>query len=679
MANNYRHWRSEADSENIHWLTLDKADAGTNVLSAEVLEEFAQLLDEMKQAPPRALVIQSGKTKGFIAGADVKEFTGFDGEQAAQYAVRRAHEIFDTVAALPFPTIALINGYCLGGGLELALACRYRIADDSASTKLGLPEVRLGIHPGFGGTLRSIQTVGAPAAMDLMLSGRTVSARAAKKIGLIHYAVPMRQLQRAARHTATKPPATKPLAFWKRWASYKRVRPLLGKYLIKKVEKRAPRAHYPAPYALIDLWVQYYDQPRRMLAEEANSVARLIVGRTAQNLIRVFLLRERLKSLGRSDDPRPTHIHVIGAGVMGGDIATWCALSGFRVSIQDQKLEALARMMKRAFQLYSKKIKDRRQVTNALDRLMPDPHGHGLGRADIVIEAIFEDAEVKRQLFKDIEPKLKDNAIIATNTSSIPLDELNRVLSRPGRLVGLHFFNPVAKMPLVEVVQSPNTDTEISRRAAAFTLQIDRLPLPVTSTPGFLVNRILMPYLIEAVVLAEEEVPLYHIDKAATDFGMPMGPIELADTVGLDICLHVATILSEHMSIEVPERLKSLVKRGHLGKKSGQGFYSFKNGKPVRPRPPKDYSPPADIQDRLILRMLNEAVACLREGVVTDGDLGDAGIIFGTGFAPFRGGPFHYIETRGVEQLTKMLEQLQQRLGPRFEADAGWKNIDSPN
>jgi 3-hydroxyacyl-CoA dehydrogenase/enoyl-CoA hydratase/3-hydroxybutyryl-CoA epimerase len=367
---------------------------------------------------------------------------------------------------------------------------------------------------------------------------------------------------------------------------------------------------------------------------------------------------------------------VIGGGVMGGDIAAWCAYAGFTVTIQDQKKTALAAVVKRAYSLYKKRLKLPRLITNAMDRLIPDPKGHGLKRADLVIEAIFEDVEVKKDLFNSIEKHVKPDAILATNTSSIPLDEISVVLERPERLVGLHFFNPVALMPLVEIVKSPKTDHNVCAKAAAFTRNINKLPLPVTSTPGFLVNRILMPYLMEAVVLAEENVPLSIIDKAATDYGMPMGPIELADTVGLDICLHVADNLSKHMNIEVPARLKQMVENGKLGKKSGQGFYLFKNEKPVKDKPEKDYKPPVDIQDRLILRLLNEAVACLREQVVESADLADAGIIFGTGFAPFRGGPFNYIKHRGPAQLIKMLEHLKQRHGPRFIADQGWEQLN---
>ena len=677
MSQHYQHWKVETDPTGIVWLHLDKADSKTNVLSAAILSEFSDILEELEKHIPRAVVIMSDKKSGFIAGADVKEFTTFENEDAALQAIRRAHAIFNRLESLSCPTIALIHGFCLGGGMELALACRYRIADNDPKTRLGLPEVRLGIHPGFGGSLRSIRLVGVLSAMDMMLTGRSLSARAAKKIGLINYAVPKRHLLNAARGIIKQPPQPTALPLWKRLASHKQLRPLLAKVFYKKVAAKAPRSHYPAPYSLIDLWVHHYDDPKEMLQHEAQSVAHLIIGRTAQNLIRVFFLQEQLKGLGKAEEFAASHVHVIGAGVMGGDIAAWCALRGFRVTLQDQKHEALANVMKRAYKLFQKRLKDRLLITDALDRLIPDPKGNGLSRADVIIEAIFEDVDVKRELFKTIEPVVKPDAIIATNTSSIPLDEISSVLQQPSRLVGLHFFNPVAMMPLVEIVQSPTTDDTVVKQAAAFTRKIDRLPLPVSSTPGFLVNRILMPYLMEAVVLAQEGIPLKVIDDAATDFGMPMGPIELADTVGLDICLHVAKNLAQHMAIEVPEQLQKLVDKGQLGKKSGQGFYRFKDGKPQKDLPPKAYTPPVDIQDRLILRLLNEAVACLRDGVVGSEDLADGGIIFGTGFAPFRGGPFHYIHYRGSAQLLKMQEHLQQRYGPRFAADAGWQQLEN--
>ncbi|NNF97167.1 MAG: crotonase, partial [Halobacteria archaeon] len=398
--------------------------------------------------------------------------------------------------------------YTLGGGLELALACRYRVADDDFNTKLGLPEVKLGIHSGFGGTVRCLERVGPLKGMDMMLSGRNLSVRAAKKIGLVDYAVPRRHLREAARQSILNPPKQKPLPQWMKWLNHSRVRPWLAKLFIKKVSQKARRAHYPAPYALIDLWQHYASDREKMLQEEAASVARLITGKTAQSLIRVFMLQEQLKGLGRLDGYHPKHVHVVGGGVMGGDIAAWCAMQGLTVTIQDQRHESLAAALKRAYALYKKRLKQTRRINAAMDRLMPDINGHGLVKADIVIEAIFEDVEVKRQLFREIEPKLKADALIATNTSSIPLEQLAEALNKPERLVGLHFFNPVAMMPLVEIVHGQQTSDDSRDRASAFAKSISRLPLPVTSTPGFLVNRVLMPYLIEAVTLADEGVPL---------------------------------------------------------------------------------------------------------------------------------------------------------------------------
>lgn len=666
------HWKVEEDSDGIVWLHLDKADSSANVLSSEVLEEFDTLIIAFSKQPPRGLIILSDKKSGFIAGADVKEFNTFKSEEEARIAIQRGHRIVDRLESLSCPTVAVINGFTLGGGLELALACKYRVADNDPATRIGLPEVKLGIHPGFGGTVRCLERTGPLNGMDLMLTGRNITARSAKKMGLVDYAVPKRHLLEAARQCVTNPPRGKPLPFWVKLLNHKQVRPWLARMFNKKVALHADRSHYPAPYALIDLWVRYYGDRNAMLREEAASVARLITGTTAQNLIRVFMLQDQLKGLGSLKDYQPRHVHVIGGGAMGGDIATWCALQGFNVTIQDQHTGALARVIKRAHGLYKKRLKQPRAVMATLDRIMPDMNGAGLVKADIVIEAIFEDVEVKRQLFRDIEPKLRSDAIIATNTSSIMLEDLTEALQNPNRLVGLHFFNPVAKMPLVEVVHGKQTSEDILNKATTFVRKISRIPLPVTSSPGFLVNRILMPYLMEAVDLAEEGVPLKVIDKAATDFGMPMGPIELADTVGLDICLKVAEILSVNMDIEIPEVLRNKVSQKKLGLKSGEGFYRFEKGKPVKPEPDENYTAPADLQDRLIMRMLNEVVACLHDQVVDNDDMADAGIIFGTGFAPFRGGPVHYIHDRGAEQLEKLLDKLSHTHGERFKPERGW-------
>ncbi len=411
-----------------------------------------------------------------------------------------------------------------------------------------------------------------------------------------------------------------------------------------------------------------------MLAQEAHSVAELVTGSTAQNLIRVFFLQEKMKGLGKDSDFRAAHVHVVGAGVMGGDIAAWCALRGLQVTLQDQAPERLAPALKRAHALFSKRLREPRLVRAAMDRLMPDIQGLGVAKADVIVEAIFENAEAKRELYRGLEPRMKPEAVLATNTSSIPLEELEQALARPARLVGLHFFNPVAKMQLVEIVHGRDTDSAVVAQATRFARQIDRLPLPVKSSPGFLVNRILMPYLLEAVLLESEGVPAEVIDHAAVAFGMPMGPIELADTVGLDICLSVAEILSRSLDTTVPPRLRSLVEAGRLGRKSGEGFYTYKKGKPQKARLKHDEMP-ADLSDRLVLSMLNEAVACLREGVVENEDLLDGGIIFGTGFAPFRGGPIHYLRSEGAARLRARLEALAHAHGERFAPDEGWDSL----
>ena len=389
----------------------------------------------------------------------------------------------------------------------------------------------------------------------------------------------------------------------------------------------------------------------------------------------MYFLQDQLKSQGKKVKFKPAHVHVIGGGLMGGDIASWCAIQGYSVTVQDQDPSRLAQTVKRAQASFKKKYKrDRRALVAANDRLMPDHKGYGVGRADIIIEAIFEDADVKRSLYRDIEPRMKPDAILATNTSSIKLEDLSSALEKPGRLVGLHFFNPVAQMPLVEIIRGNESDEDVVQKALAFGRSIGKLPLPVKSSPGFLVNRILMPYLLEAVTMVGEGVPPEVVDRAATDFGMPMGPIELADTVGLDICKSVAEILSAALDMPLPDNLNAMTDANKLGRKSGEGFYKYSNGKPQKNKGAR-YSDPQKVQDRLVMRLLNEATACLREEIVDSDDLVDAGVIFGTGFAPFRGGPIHYIREAGKQQLADRMNELRHEYGDRFESDTAWASL----
>jgi len=667
-----RHWRLEQDAAGILWLTLDRAESSANALSAEVLEELERLLPAIAATRARGLVLRSGKP-GFIAGADVTEFAALESSAQALLHIRRGQEIFRQFELLPMPTVAMIHGFCLGGGLELALACRRRVASDDPATRLGLPEVQLGIHPGFGGTVRLTRLLGPAAAMELMLTGRPVSAGRARRLGLVDAVAPERQLARAAAAALGPDPGRRPSLLRRlpgRWP----LRPALAWLLRRRTARKAMPRHYPAPFALIDLWARYGGRPEAMYRAEAESVAQLITGGPARNLLRVFQLQERLKGLARPGVPAPRLVHVVGGGVMGGDIAAWCALQGMLVTVQDLDAGRLAQVVKRAAQLFGRKLKDPRERQAALDRLVPDPGGGGAARADLVIEAVFEDLDAKQALYRSLEPRMRPGALLATNTSSIPLERLAVALERPERFVGLHFFNPVARMQLVEVVTMAGTAADTADRAAAFVGAIKRLPLPVRSSPGFLVNRILMPYLMEALTLVGEGAGPAEVDRAALGFGMPMGPVLLADTVGLDICLSVARILGAHLGGAVPPRLEQMVAAGHLGRKTGQGFYRFHNGRPEVPGVPVP-EPGGALEQRLMLRLVNEAVACLRERVVADEDLLDAGVIFGTGFAPFRGGPLRHARDEGITLRERQLETLAEKHGARFAPDPGWSSL----
>ncbi|MDH5423945.1 MAG: 3-hydroxyacyl-CoA dehydrogenase NAD-binding domain-containing protein [Gammaproteobacteria bacterium] len=668
----YNHWSVHTDEENICWLLFDHKKASTNILSTEALTELNDILDHITDNC-KAIIFKSLKKNGFIAGANIKEFVGRDYD-AALALIKLGHEVMNKIAAMKCNTISLIHGFSMGGGTELALACKYIICSDDASTKLALPEVKLGIHPGFGGSYRCIKRIGPLAAFDMMLTGRAINTRTAKKTGLVDEVTAHRQLERAAIAYASKKYVQPKPSLLNQLLNNALIRGFIASRIRKKVAHKAPKKHYPAPYKLISLWQQYYDSPQKMLTMEAQSVAELVADKTAQNLVRVYFLQEQLKSAADKKLFKPSHVHVIGGGIMGGDIAAWCALKGFQVSVQDQDPAILAKTIQRAYGLFKKRLKSERLTRNAMDRLTADHKGYGVEHADIIIEAIFENSDIKKELYQRIEPRMKKDAILVTNTSSIPLETLSTCLKKPGRLVGLHFFNPVALMPLVEIVHGEQSDKKTLAKVSAFALHIDKLPLAVKSSPGFLVNRILMPYLLEAVVMYAEGIPAEAIDKAALDFGMPMGPIELADTVGLDVCLSVAQNLSQRYATAVPAQLEHMVKTGHLGKKNGKGFYPYKNGKPQKDKT-ASYKSCENLQQRLILMLLNEATACLRDQVVENAELLDAGVIFGTGFAPFRGGPIQYIHDTGKQELQHSMDNLQTVFGERFTQDNGWNLV----
>ena len=670
----FNHWKTHED-DGVVVLTLDRADSTVNAISRTVLDELEQIVERLAIDSPAGVVIHSAKASGFAVGADIKQFVEYARQDSVLENIEHGQRVYEALASLPCPTVAAVHGACMGGGAELALACRQRIAADDDRTRIGLPEVMLGIHPGWGGTARLPRLIGATAALPLMLAGNALSAKRALGIGLVDRIARREDLLVEAR-LLLRYPASRPLfRRVKAWASNTWLaRQLIAPMVVKQTSAKVRREHYPAPFALIDVWKRGNADIRQRLKLEARSVATLATTPTAHNLIRIFFLRERLKGQGGGIDAAIKHVHVVGAGVMGGDIAAWTALKGFDVTLQDREMAFIQPALDRARALYEKKLKTPEKVAAALHRLRADVDGNGVALADLVIEAIYENAPAKRELYGRIGPGLQANAILASNTSSIPLDQLREGLEAPGRFLGLHFFNPVAQMPLVEVVRHDQLDPLVEKRALAFCKALGKLPVAVKGTPGFLVNRILMPYLLEALRLFSEGVPGAVLDREARKFGMPMGPIELADTVGLDVCASVGRELAPFLGLQLPTGIEDKLDAGKRGKKDGQGLYVWQDGKPQKPQVEADYAIPPDLQERMILPMVNEAIACLADGVVDDADLLDAGVIFGTGFAPFRGGPIQYARSEGVDRLKRTLQRLAERHGERFRPKNGWDN-----
>lgn len=658
-----KHWRLESDLDGIIWLYLDRADEKVNSLSSAVLTELGSIVSRLEDDNPTGLVLMSAKPKSFIVGADVREFDATNDVDELRRNVREVHELFGRIDDLPFPTTVAFEGYCLGGGLELALCFDYRIALDADHTRIGFPEVNLGIYPGFGGSGRSIRAMGGLQAMQIMLTGKMLRARAAKGLGLIDQTVDAHgSLRWAARNAILKKRKSRKPGLTAQATTWGPVRRFLAGQMRKQTGRKARKDHYPAPYVLIDAFEESGDSCAGMISIEAEEVPKLLAGDTSRNLRRVFRLMEMLKAQGKRSDFKARRVHVIGAGVMGGDIAAWCASRGLEVTLQDREMKYIEPALKRAASLFKRKLKTPTAVAAAKSRLVADVEGEGIARADVIIEAIFEDRDAKRELFAEVDKKAARHALLATNTSAIPLSELADVLDKPSRLIGLHFFNPVAKMPLVEIVHDPGvSDGGRVNDGSSFATQIGKYALPVTSTPGFLVNRVLAPYMRNAMKMHREGAPKEALDKAAERFGMPMGPVELADTVGLDVGLGVIKTLMGDDAGEERKVLEEMVAAGKLGKKSGEGFYRWKDGKPQRDGEAHKGHDLDKLAEQLMQPYFDECRACLDDRVVEDADLLDAGMIFGTGFAPFRGGPLHYLDSRKEDKNTTAADKEQSR------------------
>jgi 3-hydroxyacyl-CoA dehydrogenase/enoyl-CoA hydratase/3-hydroxybutyryl-CoA epimerase len=646
--NTLKDWRYSVDMQGIAWAVFDREGESQNSFSRRALEELGAIVESAERGARErtihGLVFMSGKEKGFIVGADVREFEQLADERQVIESVSLVNAYLDRIERMPVPVVCCIHGFCLGGGLELALACHWRIATRDEATRIGFPEVRLGIFPGFNGTVRAIRQAGALAAMPMMLTGSMIRATAARGMGLIDELVPSRlNLPWAARRAIERKRKAKPAPFWKDVARQWPARELLVRRLRSETAKKVREDHYPAPFRLIDLFATHGGNLSGMKAAETRAFAPLMMSETSRNLRRAFKLMEMLKAQAPKDSSfKPLRVHVIGAGTMGADIAGWCVAAGMEVSLQDVNPEQIAKGIAAQKKLFARKFRAKPQRDAAAVRLIADPAGANIARADVVIEAILERLETKQNLFKSIEGRLKPGAVLATNTSSLMIEEIAAPLADPGRLIGLHFFNPVAQLPLVEVVKGTGTRQEEVEKGCVFVTAIDKFPLVVKSSPGFVVNRVLAPYMMGALQRLEQGEPKEKLDEAARAFGMPMGPVELADTVGLDVCASVGNILK--LAPTGGTRLDQMVAAGKLRKKTGEGFYVWKDGKPQRkpPEKPWDRGELERLGRELVDPLIREAERVRDEKIVESADLIDAGLIFGTGFAPFRGGPLHF-------------------------------------
>ena len=711
----------EVGSDGVAWLVFDTGTGRPNLLGAAVMARLDALLGDLEREAAagrvRALVIRSGKDGAFIAGADVNEIGAIRTEADGEAAARAGQRVFVRVDRLPIPVVAAVDGLCLGGGTELILACDYRIASDRPETKIGLPEVRLGIIPGFGGTTRLPRLVGTRAALDLILTGRNISARQAQRIGLIDERLHPAQLYERARLAALEladgrqQPRTRRALVDRLLENTAPGRRLLLAQARRKV-RRETGGHYPAPLAALDVIEESHGKSLDgALAIEARALGRLIVGDVARNLMHVFHLLEAAKKAAPAGvEPRPVQqAAVLGAGVMGGGIAQLLASSDIDVRLKDIRADALGSGLRHARDLYEKAVRrrrlTRRELQRAMDRIAPTLSYEGFGRTDLVIEAVLERLDVKQEVLREVEGRVRADTVLTSNTSSLSITQMQSVLARPENFCGMHFFNPVHRMPLVEVVRGGQSSE--SAVVTAFTLarRLGKTPVIVNDGPGFLVNRILAPYLNEAGWLLTEGARVEDIDRALRDFGMPMGPLRLLDEVGLDVARHAGRVMAEAFGerLAAPPPMRALEHAKLLGRKGGLGFYRYEGekdkgvnpeiyralgitrgtpasggipaggaarpgvGVPARKRDRAGGAPSADvIRERAVLTMVNEAARALGDGIAARAGDVDVAMITGTGFPPFRGGLLRYADTIGTREVLARLERLEQQHGVRF-------------
>ena len=690
-------FRVERQVNDVAHLVMDDPARKVNVLGEEAISDLERALATLESDQGlRGVVLMSGKPGSFVAGADVNAIASITEREAVHVLVRRVHAAFSRIAALPIPTVAAIDGVCLGGGTELALACDSRVASEEERTQIGLPETMLGIIPGFGGTTRLPRLIGLTQALDLILTGRSIDARRAERMGLIARAVPTAWLiEHAHRRIADLERRSKkqrrdryrPRGFmaWFMNASG------IGRGLVmrgaRSMTLKRTAGRYPAPLAALDVIRESTGKTvERALVIEANAVSDLVVGPVCKNLVRIFLLSERAKKdppvAERTPDPAPIQtMMLVGAGVMGGGIAALASRHGIQVRLRDLSPESLTRALQTVRTLAEERARKgrggAREVDAQMARILPGLELTGVRRCDFALEAVVEKLEVKRRVFGELEVRLRHDAILATNTSSLSVTELASGLARPERFCGFHFFNPVHRMPLVEVVRGKRTSDATIATAVALARRLGKTPVVVRDSPGFVVNRILMPYLREAMHLLEDGYPLLEVDAAMRQFGMPMGPFEVLDEVGLDVARNAAEVLSRAFPdrMTMSPMLDKMIEAKRLGKKSGIGFYRHGQKRVEAPglrrflglrRARRPLSRDA-LAERMVLAMVNEAALCLEEEIAADAGMIDLAMIFGAGFPPFHGGPLRYADTLGLATVEGRLSAIRAEAGDRFK------------
>ena len=674
-------------------VSFDTPDRKVNLLTLEALEELDGILDQLGEMGTdlKGAVFLSAKEKNFIAGADISVIAGITNPEEGAAMARKGQESFRRIAGLPFPTVAAIHGSCLGGGLELALACDHRVASDAPETFLGLPETQLGIIPGFGGTQRLPRLIGPAEAVRMITTGSPVHPGKALRTGLVDEVTRREHLLDAAM-AAVAGDLPKKRAPGRNVAD--RIQGVLvrtspgRRFLFARARKAVlanTRGHYPAPLKALEAMEYGLNHGlAKGLHQESRLFGEMAVTETSRNLIRVFHLRESFARGDNSAADGIRNITVIGAGAMGGGIAALAVEKGLRVRLVDTSEKALGSALKFLDEDVRRKREKHRYTGVAADwiptRLTVDTRMRGLGQSDVVIEAVAERMDVKRSVLSTAAAAVPETALILTNTSSLPVGEMASVIPHPGRVAGFHFFNPVDRMPLVEVIRGPATSTETVDRLTAFARKLGKVPVVVKDSPGFLVNRLLLPYLNEGCFLLQEGAGVTEVDKALLEFGMPMGAFLLLDQVGLDIVVHAGKTLLEgfgHRMTPSPV-LDAMVQAGRLGKKTGRGFYAWKEGGIHQPDPgarevlaphrvsERVFSKEAILQ-RLLYPMVNEAAMCLEEGVAESALAVDAAMILGTGFPPFTGGLLRWADTVGARKITEALKGLSGEVGGRFE------------